>query len=189
MNRSPQPDSRQLAAVSTAFDAVAAVYDRAWTDSLVGRRQREQVWHAIQGVFPADGRVLELGCGTGTDAAHLARSGLRVHATDASPEMLRLARSTLAPGGRLSLALPDWGAHVADYIDRQQRVPLRAPSIAGGMFRPEVNVMLNILYNWGHQMVYDEEMLRLVLDAAGWAKAAITHPDGANLVVEAVKID
>ena len=104
-------------------------------------------------------------------------------------KMLRLARSTLAPGGRLSLALPDWGAHVADYIDRQQRVPLRAPSIAGGMFRPEVNVMLNILYNWGHQMVYDEEMLRLVLDAAGWAKAAITHPDGANLVVEAVKID
>ena len=41
--------------------------------------------------LPADS-ILDLGCGTGVDAAHLARAGLRVHATDISGAMLRATR-------------------------------------------------------------------------------------------------
>lgn len=102
-------------------------------------------------------------------------------------ELLKLAWQVLAPGGHLRLTLPDWAAHVADYVDCQQRVPLREASIASGIFRPEVNVMLRIVFDWGHQMFYDREMLRTVLDLTGWKTATITRPDGANLVVEGTK--
>jgi SAM-dependent methyltransferase len=37
--------------------------------------------------------VLDLGCGTGEDAVTLLRAGLNVRAIDASPEMVRIARS------------------------------------------------------------------------------------------------
>ena len=99
---------------------------------------------------------------------------------------LRKARRVLSPGGRLRLTLPDWAAHVADYVDHLQRVPLRDMSMAEGIFRPEINVLVRIVFDWGHQMIYDEEMLRTVLDMTGWQDAVITHPDGANLLVEAI---
>ena len=44
-----------------------------------------------------DGLILELGCGSGALTRHLLAAGLRVVATDASPDMLALARSALAP--------------------------------------------------------------------------------------------
>lgn len=42
--------------------------------------------------LPKGGRVLDLGCGPGHDAATMALAGLVVHATDASGEMVSLAR-------------------------------------------------------------------------------------------------
>ncbi|WP_281981635.1 class I SAM-dependent DNA methyltransferase [Thalassorhabdomicrobium marinisediminis] len=42
---------------------------------------------------PDGGRVLDLGCGPGSAAAHMAAADLRVDATDASPEMVRLAQA------------------------------------------------------------------------------------------------
>ena len=39
-----------------------------------------------------DGLVLELGCGSGALTSHLLAAGLRVTATDASPDMLTLAK-------------------------------------------------------------------------------------------------
>ena len=55
-----------------------------------------------------DGLVVEVGCGTGLLTRHLTEAGLRVIATDASPDMLDLARS-YAPGAveHRVLALPD----------------------------------------------------------------------------------
>lgn len=41
--------------------------------------------------MPAGGHVLDLGCGPGLAAAEMARRGLRVLATDATPEMVALA--------------------------------------------------------------------------------------------------
>jgi len=76
---------------SGCFDLLAADYDRTWTNSGAGRLQRDAVWRQIVRLFRAGDHVLDLGCGTGEDAAHLMRHGVRVRAMDASPEMVRLA--------------------------------------------------------------------------------------------------
>ncbi len=74
-----------------AFDSLAARYDALWTHAPIGRAQREQVWDCIDPLFHSGEALLDIGCGTGEDAAHFASRGLRVHATDASGEMLRHA--------------------------------------------------------------------------------------------------
>ena len=90
---------------AAAFDQVAAQYDALWTNSAVGRAQRDQVWRHIDLLFQAGDRVLDLGCGTGEDAAHLKDRGVIVKATDPSPAMLAIAR--LRVGDQAILA-GDW---------------------------------------------------------------------------------
>lgn len=81
-----------------AFDAVAPDYDRA-TDGRLFRLQRQQAQRLLRRWLPARGRVLEIGCGTGADAAFLAGLGLEVIACDPSPEMRRLTeRRAMAAG-------------------------------------------------------------------------------------------
>src|ERR1700691_2216600 len=54
------------------------------------------------------GLVLELGCGSGALTRHLLAAGCQVIATDASPDMLALARASLGPGADLRrLTLPE----------------------------------------------------------------------------------
>jgi ubiquinone/menaquinone biosynthesis C-methylase UbiE len=74
------------------FDQVAASYDRQWTSTPIGRAQRDLVWRHIDPLFHPGDRILDLGCGTGADAAHFAERGLSVHATDPSPGMIQVAR-------------------------------------------------------------------------------------------------
>ena len=78
---------------TAAFDLIAPRYDELWTDSTIGRLQREAVWRRLDTLFPPGAEVLDLGCGTGADALHLARSGRRVTAIDSSAEMVRIAQS------------------------------------------------------------------------------------------------
>jgi SAM-dependent methyltransferase len=75
-----------------AFDDMAGTYDTTFTDTTVGRALREIVWSRLDQVFRPSQRILELGCGTGEDAVHLAGRGMRVVATDASAQMIRVAR-------------------------------------------------------------------------------------------------
>jgi ubiquinone/menaquinone biosynthesis C-methylase UbiE len=82
-----------------AFDRVAATYDADSTDALVSRHVRAQLWSWLAELFPAESYVLELGCGTGEDALWLARRGVRVLATDISPQMLAIAAQKAAQGG------------------------------------------------------------------------------------------
>jgi ubiquinone/menaquinone biosynthesis C-methylase UbiE len=79
-----------------AFDRIAERYDEQWTDTPAGRAQREQVWREIDPLFRRGDRVLDIGCGTGVDAAHLAARGVIVHATDPSPAMVERARHRAA---------------------------------------------------------------------------------------------
>src|SRR5215472_4297326 len=78
---------------SGCFDLLAANYDRDWTNSSSGRSQREAVWRHMGKLFRAGDSVLDLGCGTGEDAVGLAHKGVSVRALDASPEMVKIARS------------------------------------------------------------------------------------------------
>lgn len=76
-----------------AFDLVAASYDRLWTDSPVGRVQREAFWRHAGAYLKNARNVLDIGCGTGEDAARLMRAGVRVTAIDVSPQMVAMARN------------------------------------------------------------------------------------------------
>jgi SAM-dependent methyltransferase len=75
------------------FDALAPSYGALWTGTPEGRNQRQQVWDHIDKIFHAGGRVLDLGCGIGDDALHLAARGIKVEAVDTSPRMVEIARS------------------------------------------------------------------------------------------------
>jgi SAM-dependent methyltransferase len=79
--------------MSTAalFERLSARYDELWTDSAIGRAQRNAVWCVMDRLFHAGDRILDIGCGTGEDAAHLAARGVAVHAIDASPAMVARA--------------------------------------------------------------------------------------------------
>jgi len=53
----------------------------------------------LRAAFQAGDRVLELACGTGEDAVHLGRHGVRVLATDASPGMVAAAQRKVEAAG------------------------------------------------------------------------------------------
>ena len=78
-----------------AFSAIAAQYDRLFTDTLIGRAQRDAVWKVLGRTFTAGDRVLELNCGTGEDARFLASRGVSVLACDISAPMVALGQARL----------------------------------------------------------------------------------------------
>lgn len=84
---------------ASPFDELACDYDRSFTRSACGMSLRRRVWQRAAALFPPGARILELGCGTGEDAVHLARAGRRVVALDIAPEMIRLARLKAAAAG------------------------------------------------------------------------------------------
>jgi SAM-dependent methyltransferase len=81
--------------MSQVFDAYARYYDLLYRDKdyaaevvfLLAQLRRHQ---------PSATRVLELGCGTGIHAEHLARRGFHVHGVDLSAEMLKKAETRKA---------------------------------------------------------------------------------------------
>jgi SAM-dependent methyltransferase len=75
-----------------AYEVAAADYDRqvegdGW--------MRSRLWDRYARLFSPGQTVLDLGCGTGTDAVFLAQRGIRVTGIDASPAMIAQARSKL----------------------------------------------------------------------------------------------
>jgi SAM-dependent methyltransferase len=54
---------------------------------------RRAMWDAVRDELPPGSRLLDLGCGTGIDAAEFARGGYRVTATDWSPQMVERTRA------------------------------------------------------------------------------------------------
>jgi SAM-dependent methyltransferase len=77
------------------FDRLASSYDRDFTDSAIGRAQRNAVWQVLLATFPTQANVLELNCGTGEDALFLADHGISVFACDASAHMVAHAEQRL----------------------------------------------------------------------------------------------
>jgi ubiquinone/menaquinone biosynthesis C-methylase UbiE len=77
------------------FDQMAGEYDEVFTNSLIGRAQRDSVWTVLAKTFQAGDHILELNCGTGEDALFLARNSVAVTACDASEQMIQIAASRL----------------------------------------------------------------------------------------------
>ncbi len=82
-----------------AFDGVAATYDEEFTDQHLGRLLRASVWRVLARTWAAGDQVVELGCGTGEDAAWMAERGMRIAATDVSTAMLDQARAKAVARG------------------------------------------------------------------------------------------
>jgi SAM-dependent methyltransferase len=99
-----------------AFDAIAPVFDHRFGAWLSVMAQRRAVRGALVKEFPERGHILELGGGTGEDAAFLAETGYEILLTDPSPTMVELARAKLSPFG--SEAQLSAAEELEDFADR-----------------------------------------------------------------------
>ena len=93
------------------FNAYASYYDLLYRDKDYAG-EAEYVATHIRKQAPQAKRILDLGCGTGAHAEHLARMGYTVHGVDMSESMLARAearKATLPPeiAARLSFGLGD----------------------------------------------------------------------------------
>ncbi len=73
------------------FDEIAGSYDTAFEDNPVTRAIRPIIQESLLKYFRKGDHILELNCGTGTDALFLSHHGIRVTATDQSPAMIECA--------------------------------------------------------------------------------------------------
>lgn len=81
--------------MGSSFDIVAKDYDQNFTYSNIGVLQRKQVYKYLEKYILNTKKqtVLEINCGTGEDAFWFAEKGHKVLATDASKEMISVARN------------------------------------------------------------------------------------------------
>jgi SAM-dependent methyltransferase len=105
-----------------AFDAIAPEFDLRFGAWRSVAAQRDAVRSVLLQVFPADGHILEVGGGTGEDAAFLATRGFGVFLTDPAPEMVSQAKTKLAPFSARAetemVAGEDLEQFAADYLSR-----------------------------------------------------------------------
>ena len=92
---SPDP----FADTRLAFDSVAASYDGPSGNNALIQRLRAQTMAAVTREAMAGSALLDLGCGTGLDAAYLAGLGYQLTAIDWSPEMVRRTAQRAAAAG------------------------------------------------------------------------------------------
>lgn len=87
--------------MSSDFDIAAVSYDNTFTETYLGRYQRNNVWRYLSQNLSNQKslRILELNCGTGEDALFFARSGHNVVATDISNEMITACISKVNKNG------------------------------------------------------------------------------------------
>lgn len=103
----------ELLPAGAAFDAIASRFDARFEPWLSVAAQRRAVRAELLAAFPPSARLLEIGGGTGIDAAWLAARGRPVHLTDASPAMVAEAARKLGPAHAETLAAEQLGALAA----------------------------------------------------------------------------
>lgn len=104
--KSPAPSRRTASAHVRFWDRTAQRYAASSIADLAGY---ERTLARVGALLSPDHLVLELGCGTGATALRLAPHCGRMHATDASPAMIAIARERLQaqPTARLSFTVAD----------------------------------------------------------------------------------
>jgi SAM-dependent methyltransferase len=135
-----------------------------------------------------DGLVLEFGCGSGALTRHLLAAGLRVVATDASADMLALARAWMGPAADLRvLALPGDPLPAADaivsvghaisYLPDAAAVEAALAALAGAL-RPGGVLAIDILdLDFGRVRAGDPPFARVEDDWAIITEFATPAPD------------
>lgn len=107
-----------LRPAALAFDAIAPAFDSRFGAWLSVAAQRRAVRSALLQAFPADAHILELGGGTGEDAAFLAERGFDILMTDPSSGMVEQAKAKLASLGSRAevVAGEEMGDFAANYL-------------------------------------------------------------------------
>ena len=83
----------------TAFDRASKSYDTDFSQTDIARRLRKRVQERLDANFKPGMLVLDIGCGTGDDAIHLARRGVSVVGCDFSAGMLSEANLKIKKAG------------------------------------------------------------------------------------------
>lgn len=107
-----------LRSAACAFDAIAPSFDERFGSWSSVAAQRRAVRTALLRAFPKNGRILEIGGGTGEDALFLAKQGFSVLMTDPSLAMVSQAEMKLRPfGAKAEIAVAeDVGGFAANYL-------------------------------------------------------------------------
>lgn len=101
-----------------AFDDRAERYDDV-AESALGRALRARVYRWIGPLLHPGAHIIDLGCGTGLDAAWLAQRVATVHGIDPSSEMIRIAAQRCAGLTNVSFEIGDGAAGNAVVAGRQ----------------------------------------------------------------------
>ena len=102
--------SAELVPAGAAFEAVAATFDSSFDPWLSVAAQRVSVREELLAAFPPGAHLLEVGGGTGTDAAWMIERGREVFLTDASPAMVTEAARKIGPARAETIAAEHLGA-------------------------------------------------------------------------------
>jgi ubiquinone/menaquinone biosynthesis C-methylase UbiE len=96
-----------MTGTKSAFDAAAAEYDFEFSETTIGKMQRNRVWQVVDEILRKEKTqtVLELNGGTGVDALEFAKRGLTITTTDLSENMMVLARAKAAKANQSLEAL------------------------------------------------------------------------------------
>jgi SAM-dependent methyltransferase len=110
-----------------AFDRVAQEYDRSNAANPLLCAMRARTRAALERAVEPGGRVLNLGCGPGTDDVYFAQRGYRIVAIDASPAMVEEARIRVRNAGcDLAVTVRNLGIDDLDRLSAPDRGPFDA---------------------------------------------------------------
>ena len=125
--------SRQLRLDDTAraFDGVAREYHTSNEENRILRHMRRRAVATLRRYVPAGSRLLDLGCGPGTDHPEMVRAGYSVTAIDASPAMAHEAAERAA-----SMRETDRSTVLCHPIERVQELSLEPFDAAFSNFGP-----------------------------------------------------
>jgi len=161
----PQAPSNRAVMNGSPFDALAADYDRSEVENPIRQLMRARSLSALERSFPARGTLLDVGCGTGTEAIWLAQRGYRIVAVDSSRGMLEvLSRRAAAANldistrqinaGDLSTLVEELGEGSFDgaysSFGALNTEPSMDPSLAAlsRLVRPGGRIVLSVMNRW-----------------------------------------
>lgn len=79
--------------MKASFDSAAANYDQSFTQTTIGKLQREAVYNILSQHLNTAKTIFEINCGTGEDALWLASQNFEVFATDISEKMIAIGKA------------------------------------------------------------------------------------------------
>jgi SAM-dependent methyltransferase len=150
---------------SPAFDGIAAEYDLREANNPIMQLMRRRSLAMLESTFPHGATLLDIGCGTGTEALWLAKRGRTILAVDSSGQMLKVlseraeaagltVASRLLRAGDLSTLVDDRGEEAFDgayssFGALNTEPSLEAPVAAlSRLVRPGGRIVLSVMNRW-----------------------------------------